>query len=295
MSPTLESRFGPEGYRECYVAFLDILGFKALLDRSMNDPRVVERLAELTATTAGPGSGRKQTSLGPCLMQTRAFSDCIVVFSPVDARGEEPSHPNPLAQLLFLVRYLHDRVLDLGACLRGGVTKGPMYWHPAWSNPVRHAAAGTRGSLSLAFGLGLAEAYRLESEKAKHPRVAISDGLVQQIRECGVEATPFGLDGDRGRLDAFLRNDGDGVDYLDLLHPRVTRQAGETMTASDGEFTVEWSWQQNVHARVLETCDRLAVEQLSMPIKDCVRSKYEWLRGYVASHRPRQAAGSDAK
>jgi hypothetical protein len=294
MSPTLESRFGPEGYRECYVAFLDILGFKALLDRSMNDPRVVERLAELTATTAGPGSGRKQTSLGPCLMQTRAFSDCIVVFTPVDARGEEPSHPNPLAQLLFLVRYLHDRVLDLGACLRGGVTQGPMYWHPAWSNSVRHAAAGTRGSLSLAFGLGLAEAYLLESKKAEQPRVAVSDGLVQLIRGHRIGADPFGVSGS-DRLDAFLRDDGDGVVYLDLLHPRVTRQADETLSASDGEFTVEWSWQENVQRRVLEQVDRLVGLQLSGSPPDCVRKKYEWLRHYVASHRSRPVAGSDTE
>lgn len=285
MNPSLESRFGPEGYRDCYVAFLDILGFKSLLERSTIDAEVVERLAELTATTAAPGSGRKRTDLGPCLMQTRTFSDCIVVFTPVDARGEEPRHPNPLAQLLFIVRYMHDRVLDLGACLRGGVAKGPMYWHPAWSNPVRHAAMGTRGSLSLAFGTGLVEAYFLESEKAKQPRVAISDGLVQHVRNKGIEAAPFGFGGEHGRLNEFLRDDDDGVVFLDLLHPQVTRKADEKLITSKGEFAVEWTWHADVQKHVLEQCERLVEQQLSITQDNRVRTKYEWLRRYVASHR----------
>lgn len=246
MSKTIEGPLRTEGYRECYVGFLDILGFKSLLDRSSHDPDVVMQLADLTTATAGPGSGRKQTSLGPCLMQTRAFSDCIVLFTPAEPARGEPHHPNPLAQLVFLIRYLHDRVIDLGACLRGAVTQGPMYWHPAWSDPMQHSAPGTRGSLPLAFGLGLAEAYLLESKKAIYPRVAICGRLAQKIRECEIDAKPFGDDAGPDRLDAFFRDDGDGVVFLDLLHPCVTRDADEKLTTKDGEFTVEYTWQSNV-------------------------------------------------
>lgn len=285
MSRTLKSRFGPEGYRECYVAFLDILGFKSLLERSTLEPQVVQQLADLTTTTAQPGSGRKQTSLGPCLMQTRAFSDCIVVFTPAGPREEEPHHPNPLAQLLFMVRYLHDRILDLGACMRGGVTKGPMYWHPAWSNALRRAPQGGRGSLPLAFGLGLAEAYVLESKKAQHPRVALSEELAREIRHVGVGARPFGEGDGPRRLDAFLRDDGDGIAYLDLLHPQVTRMADERLTTTDGEFTVEWTWRHNVQGRVLERCERLIAQELPMATDEGVRSKYEWLQKYAGGHR----------
>jgi len=97
----------PGAYEDCYVAFLDILGFRQLVERSTTDSALFRQISGITTLTARPKSGVKQTSLGACPMQVRAFSDSIVVFTPTN-------HPNgnacnPLAQLCFVVRYLHDR------------------------------------------------------------------------------------------------------------------------------------------------------------------------------------------
>jgi len=273
-----------ESYRDCYVAFLDILGFRSLIARTAGDPDLLHQLSSITSLAARPGSGEKQTSLGPCLMQTRAFSDCVVVFTPMRPMGEEPAHPNPLAQLLFLVRYFHDRVLELGACIRGGVALGPMYWHNAWSDPSRPPPRTSPGSLPLTFGQGLVDAYKLESETAKVPRVAVSAPVFELAREKRLSATPFAQMDHDDSLTNYMRHDNEAVAFLDLLHRDITRSRDENLVTSVDGFTVQWRQYDSSHDRVVEQCKRLCEAQLSGAPEECVRSKYEWLQRYLATH-----------
>jgi hypothetical protein len=273
-----------EQYRQCFVAFLDILGFRSLIARIAGDPDLLHQLSSITALAVRPGSGEKRTSLGPCLIQTRAFSDCVVVFTPSEPMTGERLHPNPLAQLLFVVRYFHDQALELGVCIRGGVSVGPMYWHETWSDPQACPPRGSPGSLPLTFGQGLIDAYKLESEVAKVPRVVVSGPVFEHARTRRLSADPFAKTEHDEPLTNFIQHDRDAVAFLDLLHRDVTRSRDEKLTTLDDGFTVEWLQHDSSHAEVMGRCERLAEEQLATDPEASVRSKYEWLRRYVASH-----------
>lgn len=98
-------------YTECYVAFLDILGFKDLVRRSKASAdlratlvRILRTAATLSETYHSIRTIEDAVS-EHFKTQIRAFSDSVILFIPTKT--------NALADLLRKVRYLHDRFLEL--------------------------------------------------------------------------------------------------------------------------------------------------------------------------------------
>tara|TARA_A100001391_G_C5081160_1_gene280033 strand:- start:2300 stop:3109 length:810 start_codon:yes stop_codon:yes gene_type:complete len=262
---------------------LDILGFKDLIARSTDDHELMVKLSQITTVGASPVSGEKATSLGPCLVQMRSFSDCIVIFMPIDTTEDEPAHPNPLAQLCFLARYFHDQALELGVCIRGGIATGPMFWNQQWSRRA-YQPRRTNG-LPLTFGQGLVDAYSLENTTAVQPRIVLSDTVLNYIYTEQLQASPFADFGGEDLLYQYIKCDSDGVSFLDVLHPSISRSANERLKVSPGGFTVGWrKYGESTHEYLLNTCDNLINEQLANCTIDSVRSKYEWLQQYAIGH-----------
>lgn len=200
-------------YTECYVAFLDILGFKEWVKRSIKDRDVLSILIKglTSASSLGPTSHSKRKLTyknGNCVgssnerewvTQIRAFSDCVVIFIPTETHA--------LTDILRKVRYLHDRLLELDCCLRGAVTIGDMYWNDAWSRPKTKTSenstetpgASTESTPNetpqvlydrnipendfITLGPALVEAYELESTVAIYPRVIFSPKLMAHIEK----------------------------------------------------------------------------------------------------------------
>lgn len=269
-------------YQDCYVAFLDILGFRQLVERSVTEAGLLQQLSGITSLAATPRSGMKQTSLGPCPMQVRAFSDSIVVFTPTaHANGNAC---NPLGQLCFVVRYLHDRILELNACIRGGLTIGNMYWHPSWSDTESDPRRGSRGAQSITFGPGMNAAYDLESKLAVYPRVLVDASILHALRGQDVDAWPFA---DHGMLlhHTFRTDHADGKVHLDLLSSRIVRAQNETMHTASGGFTVTWeSGANTTHREVIARTRQVATAGIQQNgACERVRQKYEWLRDYAIS------------
>ncbi|MCW5777274.1 MAG: hypothetical protein KIS87_12625 [Phycisphaeraceae bacterium] len=277
-----ETRTAPAGYRECFIAFLDILGFRELIERSESVPALVDSLSQLTGVSARLKPGMKETSHGPCPMQTRSFSDCVAVFTPT--KPGEPFAKNGLSQLLFVVRHIHDKVLDLGACVRGGVTVGKMYWDPAWSRLDDAQCLGQESMLPLTFGPGLVAAYELESKKAVVPRVLVDSSIIRCARKPQskpMKAYPFGT---TGVLADYFKTDVDRVVFLDLLHADVTRSSDEKLISNSDGFTIEWTWNGSRVSKVRQQVRELASRVIRENKADaCVRGKHQWLLDYVAN------------
>ena len=276
--------FNTGKYQDCYVAFLDILGFRQLVERSTADVALLSQLSGITTLAATPKSGVKQTSLGPCLMQVRSFSDSIVVFTLVNHANGNAC--NSLAQLCFVVRYLHDRVLEMGACMRGGVTIGKMYWHPSWSDTAAKPRRGSHGALPITFGPGLNAAYDLESKHAVHPRVLIDASISNALLSDELRA--WSLADDAMSLSECFRIDPtDGQVHLDLLNATIIRSTNETMHTSPHGFTVTWeSHFQSTHTSILQKAKKLADAGIEANAAcEKVRAKYEWLRTYCEASR----------
>lgn len=266
-------------YQDCYVAFLDVLGFQQLVERSVGNVQILQKLRKIVAHAANPRSGMKDTSYGPCPIQVRAFSDSFVVFTPAVKPGK--GTVNSLAQLCFVVRYFHDRLLELDACIRGGIVQGKMYWHPSWSEPHAARLAGQENVPALTFGPGLNAAYDLESKKAIYPRVLVSHALAKKLQRDKIVAFPFAKLG--ATLHEVLRADaGDQMMHLDLLNACVVRQEGEEMHNTVDGFSVKWSdHATSTHADVLATAKRVADGGMTAENADGkVWQKYAWLASY---------------
>lgn len=284
-------------YTECFVAFIDIIGFEDAVKRSIQEPDLLKKLAQATNFMADMPSGTKTsrcynvdgtvTDREWCV-QTRAFSDTVVIFMPCETGS--------ISQMLFMVRYLHDRMLELKLCFRGAVTIGDMYWNDAWSQGdtprEQHEddvpyQRGRNQDCPVTLGPGLIEAYRLESECAVYPRVLVSQRLANHVSERQIPCGPFGAYQQPNRsLADFFRIDADGFRFLDLLHPEVVRNDTERIVRvndDDGRFGIEWERDGNTHHTVLQNVQLLIDESLGCPnCDDKIRAKYEWLRTYAS-------------
>jgi hypothetical protein len=310
-------------YTECYCAFLDILGLKQMVKRSQTDPQLLFNLIRGLNYCAGlPETVSEKRELlyegEKCIgarnerrwvTQIRAFSDSVLIFVP--------SETNLLADTLRKVRYLHDRLLELGCCLRGAVTLGGMYWNDAWSQAPEKVEPQTdtpaadgqptilhdRNVLTSAFltlGPALVEAHELESTIAVYPRVVFSPRLMAYIHKKSKAVPERETEGihkaahavglcaagaknhDRCLLD-FIRTDGDGVPFLDLFHRDINHSDTERIVREkmdDGTIGTRWIRDSMTFEDFMRNT-RSVIErflQEQNPEKVCV--KYLWLANY---------------
>jgi len=83
----------------------------------------------------------------------------------------------------------------------------------------------------------------------------------------------------------FIRTDADGLQFLDLLHPEITRNDTERIVrqpTNDGTFSINWERDGSTHQSVMRNVHTLigeAVAHAGYPEK--IRAKYEWLQTYA--------------
>jgi hypothetical protein len=111
MSVTAEGDRVKDIYRDKYVAFVDLLGFKRLMTAAAGLPegrRHVLEILDLLRTTAC-----ENPSIGMHLTQ---FSDCIILSADRTSRG--------LAQMLASVEWLALNLFQHDVMVRGGLAVG---------------------------------------------------------------------------------------------------------------------------------------------------------------------------
>lgn len=176
-------------YREHFVAFMDILGFKAFIDHE-----TCETIYQIFETI----HARSKSSLNYNGVQIQAFeaiqhkilSDSVIVF--IDAEIED-SFPALLTVCTQLQRALANR--DDPILLRGGIAKGSLYYED-----------------DIIYGQGLTKAYLLESNLAKYPRVIFTGDTL----EAGRKVTKYMFPELDGLFPGFAK-DKDGLYIIDYL------------------------------------------------------------------------------
>lgn len=140
------------------VAFIDVLGFKSVVDRAESDQEALSELVELIniLSTAVPDlDGSVSKSVPPELIPKHIYiSDCIILSAPLTS--EKMKNYNGLSTLVMRVIQLTHILLTKGYLIRGGVSIGSV-WHTE-SNIV---------------GTAYQEAYSIE-QKAIAPCVELS-------------------------------------------------------------------------------------------------------------------------
>jgi len=164
-------------YEKRLVAFIDILGFKEIVNQSENDISKIKliysvldylknwevkekwdlRLVKIEEDAQKRGIEnfdiRDKTNV-------TAFSDSIVVSVKVDNNINEMT-----STLIINLAYIGAILIGKGILFRGGLTIGNLI----------HNENGT------VFGQGLIDSYKLESNNAKYPRIILSDKLVKEL------------------------------------------------------------------------------------------------------------------
>lgn len=144
--------------RECAVAFLDVLGMRAL-------STAPERLETLRRLISSLSLAREEAMLEnqESWQALSWFTDNVVVAFPIlpGHIDEEPA----LGSALRAATYIQLRMATSGFLVRGGITFGEIHMAP-----------------NVAFGPALIEAVELEAQ-ANSPRVLLSDKSVSLQRK----------------------------------------------------------------------------------------------------------------
>lgn len=189
-------------FRRRFIAYVDMLGFRKIVERMSDEDGLFTTVRDALKGLDRQSRvflryGRRQRSkraailrkggvplIGNSDLQMTAFSDCYVL-----------SEVSPAWHILAAVQALGAGLLAEGILTRGGVVRGGAYH---------------RGR--VLFGPGVIDAYRLESEVAKYPRILVDETVRQEVWGCHEGLW-------RGQL---LQRDVDGRWFVNLLVPSLS-------------------------------------------------------------------------
>jgi hypothetical protein len=143
-------------YNERYVAFVDILGFSAIVRKTDHDT-TPNRIDALVKALTEIGSHHPAINEGDDF-QFQSFSDSIVMSSASTFTG--------LLHILHSISDLSIRLLRTGLLTRGGIAKGKLHHDQA-----------------VIFGPAFLDAYDIEENIAKYPRVILSREVYREFQK----------------------------------------------------------------------------------------------------------------
>ena len=223
-----------------YVAFLDLLGFKTLVDQSDSNQEILDKINLALEYTAGIRQDNYEgaMSLAKIDKHVTVFSDSIVI-------SYATTMPGGGFQVLMDLVYICNDLLGIGIQVRGGVTVGKLIHDE-----------------SKCFGPAMVDAYLMESEKAKYPRVIIDKKVLEyDLRRPGEANT---VEYEMGYLSDIVSVDSkDGEVFLDYLKQR-------------NEFD-----EIEIYDDYIKRTRRFIKDNLKLYAENKkVKSKYKWLKRY---------------
>lgn len=147
---------------EHLAAFIDILGFRSLLDKAGHDEEKLREIHEIIEEL----NSWVEPRIGVDTKQDRVFSDCIYMSSV--SLGENPfyslyDHVGDIVHYISLMQAA--MLIDKKIFVRGGIATGIKVFN---NDDIEVSSA-------------YYEAYKVESKLAKYPIIRISEDAVQMI------------------------------------------------------------------------------------------------------------------
>ncbi len=150
-------------FRERYVAFLDILGFKALLDDPGFKTKVVEYFNKIKAALQKSTENGTHGIYPEDAITYSVLSDSIILSIPIPNSGDWMAKIKSLRFLLSAIEKIQYTLALDNIWLRGAVSEGELSHNS-----------------SNVLGKGFVKAYLLE-QKAVYPRVLVDAGIFKNI------------------------------------------------------------------------------------------------------------------
>lgn len=155
-------------FTKSIVAFIDILGFQNLVDKTTNklEEKTISNLD--TALKTGFESAKKSFLNKECKeCKVSMFSDCICFSCPyIYSSASEVEIEDGLSSFLLSVLFSLTQLTKIGLMVRGGITIGNHFQNER-----------------LIFSPALIKAYKLESTQAIYPRILIDDSFIIEINK----------------------------------------------------------------------------------------------------------------
>jgi hypothetical protein len=139
-------------YEERYCAYVDILGFQELIGALHGDPTKSEALKTLLTRVHTPVD-LKIDAFQRSDFRAQSISDAVALSAAINRFG--------LGHMLYALERLAIDLLEQGYFVRGAIVKGPLYHDE-----------------QMVFGEALVQAYHLENEVARYPRIMIRSDVV---------------------------------------------------------------------------------------------------------------------
>lgn len=177
--------------RECYVAFLDIMGFAEFVENNTSE-FTLKYLSNFTTVNA------VFDSITPNISSS-VFSDTIAIYTPtIEDDKKDLERYIGFLRYVGILQYQSITAPNLmGLPLRGAITKGEFYWN----------------NKDILFGKAWTEACRLEREKAIYPRVVVKKDANKY--NCVLS---LAKDKSSNPREAPLRQDADGELHCNYLN-----------------------------------------------------------------------------
>ncbi len=177
-----------EIYEERIVVFIDILGFKNLVDNSesLNVITKVDNLAKIVhaVKTLSKEKNLSEGIKNDVGKKVSFFSDSLILSYPINETS--------ISFLLMDLLHLSWRLINEKVLLRGGITMGNLYHED-----------------NIAYGKAFIDAYTLESKYAIFPRIILQKKTYLEFKNL--------LKIDEINKLSWIKKDIDGFYYFDML------------------------------------------------------------------------------
>ncbi len=180
-------------YEDRILAFMDILGWKDLIGRSLRDGMALTQIGSTVGKLRAFNSLMAETTRAmhdfgdhDQVVEVSLFSDTVVL----SCQGNKPA----LHYMMQRLNRFRLSLLKRGIYTRGGLVRGTVYHRDG-----------------MVVGPGLVEAHWLESNIARFPRIVVSDGLCADLDSIAMVTAA-------GNRQKWYLSDRDG---LNVLNPFV--------------------------------------------------------------------------
>lgn len=238
-------------YEKRIVAFVDILGFKTMIEDSEIDIELRKKIKKAVEFIRESARTEEDS-----VRKVSTFSDSAVI----SYRLKESS----LFYLLLDIIRLQLGLGALGIMIRGGIAIGDCY-HDG----------------NIIFGPAMNEAYRLESKVAKWPRVVIMPNTLELALRETIDRNPYGMVYDLEEIKSLLKVDEYKIEEDDdLFFVDFLRQSEELVEFGDEYY----NWLRDFRQSLIDGLNRYSSAnddlEISKTEADKVFKKYRWLLNY---------------
>jgi len=198
-----------DGQRELHksiVVFIDILGFKSLVQNAKDEGKSQELFVDFHRVLSTWFDRMESMRDFPSFVKRkdnyiiRIFTDCVLIGCPIKKDGHKYNFvegADEFFDVLSMVYLFQSEMVNQGYFVRGAVAVDELYMDDV-----------------IIYGNGVTEAYEAESKKAKFPRIILAKSAKHMFMEIDGN---FIQKGEKNFLSHFVNKDSDGQLFLNYL------------------------------------------------------------------------------